>query len=85
MSEFARRVFMWRDEPIHDIREWARKRGELMVQYEHHREGPSALTLRIEHEMTRGEMPESFWNGMIAARSGPNGLEWYVETGRVTP
>lgn len=77
---FGHQVFMWRGEPIADIRAWARARGEQMVQYiEHRREllfGPPWVVVTE----TPGEMPESFWNGLPSTSD-----RWYVETGKEQP
>jgi hypothetical protein len=79
---FGRCVFAWRDEPIDDIRAWARGRGEQMVLYDEHREGV-VFTKRgpkIVVETSAGAMPESFWNGLTQTAA-----RWYTERGRENP
>lgn len=82
MSEFVRRIYSWRGEPIDDIRAWARARGEQMVRYDEHRRGVVFTTKgpKIVTETTSGETPESFWNGLPMTAD-----HWYTETGRVSP
>ena len=57
------RVFSWRGEPILDIKAWAEARGERMVPYTATREVP--VGARMVTETQEGEMPESFWRGLV--------------------
>ena len=69
--------FSWRGVPIHDIRAWAKERGEQMVRYHAERKVPNPYTGQIDTETQDGEMPESFWGG-LRMDSG----WWYTEVGR---
>lgn len=53
--------FSWRGEPILNIEEWARKRGERMVYYRAQRQTPYGP------EIYESKMPESFWNGLLCS------------------
>lgn len=57
--------FMWRGEPIADIRVWARARGEKMVRYRQWRHVPSMFPpweMVLEEQF--GAMPESFFDNL---------------------
>ena len=58
-------MFTWRGEPIHDIRAWATGRGERMVKYHAERTVPDLRTGGLVKETMDGEMPESFWRGLL--------------------
>ena len=60
-------IYRWNDEVIHDIRAWARTRGEKMVEYKKYRDRPDPLAKRTIREVEYGEMPESFFSNL---RSG---------------
>ena len=73
-------VFNWRGEPIIDIRQWARERGEQMVRYHAERYVVvPGVTVPVKEERD-GEMPESFWQGLLMQHG------WhYTEVGRSQP
>jgi hypothetical protein len=75
-------VFRWRGEVIPDIRAWARARGEQMVRVRCTRRTLSPVLLREVVEVTEEVMPESFWNGHLAAQGGPDGSTVWQEISR---
>ena len=58
-------TYTWRGQPINNIQEWAAERGERMVRYEARRTIPDLRTGGLLEEIEHGEMPESFWNGLL--------------------
>lgn len=78
--EFRSAGFTWRGEPITDIEQWCRERGEHLVQFRCERKVPNVVTDRLDTETKEGEMPESFWNNLLMTHG------WhYTETGRYKP
>lgn len=53
--------FKWNGQPIPNIHQWARDRGEKMVHYRciKYQDHPTL------EEVFEGEMPESFWNNLF--------------------
>jgi hypothetical protein len=57
-------TFRWRGERIENIREWAKERGEKMINYRATRLVPGFSSRTLELEEQEGSMPESFWYNM---------------------
>lgn len=80
-------VYTWRGVPIHDIKSWARERGEQMVVVDHMVREPVVYVdgsgIVESHEEL--EMPESFFNGMVFGIAGGGKMETYTEVRRYDP
>jgi hypothetical protein len=74
--------YQWNDEPIPDIRAWARERGELMVRVRKTWQEPNVFAGRFDVREEIIEMPVSFFNGM---RFGGPRDERYTEIERFEP
>lgn len=54
--------YTWRGERINDGREWARMRGEKIVNYRHTVTYQCPFTGKVHVNTFLGSMPESFWH-----------------------
>lgn len=74
MSEYA--AFSWRGEPIHDIEQWAKLRGEQIVRVRETRR--ELYPDGFRDVVSFYDMPESFWKGHPLLR----GNTTYEDVGR---
>lgn len=51
--------YSWRGQPIYDIHEWTRERGEQMIRYRQKIYWPNGQWF-----WEYGEMPEAFWGNL---------------------
>lgn len=56
--------FEFGGEPILNMREWCRGRGEKVVKYKACRTALNPVSCEIEVEEYEAEMPETFWNSL---------------------
>lgn len=54
-------AYAWNGEPIADIRQWCRERGEAMVVVQYTKRIPGFLSIPAQRVVWQEEMPVSFW------------------------